>query len=87
MAKRKYIYFAEIERFGYTLQCIGLTENEVRQAMINKYIETYKNINRVDPSIPDEEDNEYYEGDYSYYKTFLDELYVEKRELLKVEWT
>lgn len=84
MAKRKYIYFAEVDRFGYTLQCIGLTEEEVREAMINEYIETYKARNNgCDPRDEDEVD-EY--GDH-YYTVFLDELYVAKRERGKVEWT
>ena len=28
MGKRKYIYFAEDECFGYILQCIGLSEEK-----------------------------------------------------------
>lgn len=82
MEKRKWIYFAEIERFGYTLQCIGLSEEEVRETMIKEYIETYMSRNGVDPRDEDEVDRY---GNH-YYSTFLEELYVEKRELNKVIW-
>lgn len=83
MAKRKYIYFAEVERFGYTLQCVGLSEEEVRNAMIDEYIKTYIDRNGVDPRDEDEVDRY---GDH-YFTVFLDELYVDKREINKVEWT
>lgn len=82
MANRKYIYFAEIERFGYTLQCIGFTEEEVRENLINEYIKAYTRINGIDPREDEETD---YFGE-NYFKTFLDELNIEKRELGKVEW-
>lgn len=84
MGKRKYIYFAEVERFGYTLQCVGLSEEEVREAMINEYVRAYKQRNGTDPRDEDEIDPRW--GNH-YFTTFLDELYVDKREINKVEWT
>lgn len=84
MAARKYIYFCETDRFGYTLQVIGRTEEEARQAMIEEYIKAYKRENGVDPRDEDEIDPRW--GDH-YYTTFVEELYVEKREFGKVEWT
>ena len=78
MAKRKYIYFCEVERFGYTLQVIGLTEEETRQAMINEYVKTYTKINGFDPREEIDERTDY--------DVFIDELYVSKRELGVVEW-
>ena len=84
MAARKYIYFCETDRFGYTLQVIGRTEEEARQAMIEEYIKTYKRLNGVDPR---DEDISYYSDYRSYLDVFLEELNVEKREFGKVEWT
>ena len=42
MKNNNYVYFAEIERFGYTLQVIGKTEKECKDAInicdeVNKY--------------------------------------------------
>ena len=101
MAKRKYIYFCEVERFGYTLQCIALTEKECKRAMIDEYVRAYKQQNGTDPEEAYEwmrknknrddieELDEYYEyeDDAEYFKTFLEELNAEKRELNIVEWT
>ena len=84
MEKKKYIYFAEVERFGYTLQCIGLSEAEVKEAMINEYVKAYKRKNGTDPRDEDEIDPNW---GYHYFTLFLGELYVEKREINKVEWT
>lgn len=93
MAARKYVYFSEIERFGYTLRCIGRTEDEVRNAMIEEYVKNYKATNDgADPrkayelikSGVDETDE--YEIDASYYETFLEELYVDKVEFGNVKW-
>jgi hypothetical protein len=47
--ERKYIYFSEIERFGYTLQCIALTEEECKKAMVAEYVKVYKRENGTDP--------------------------------------
>lgn len=72
----KTYYFGVAERFDYSLNCIGLSEKEVKTALINKYIEVYKDINGVDPR----------EDGTDYYETFLNELYIEKREFGKVYW-
>lgn len=81
MAAKKYIYFCEMERFGYTLQVIGRTEEEAKQTMIDEYIKTYIKCNGCHPK----DDVDY--SDESYLDIFLDEMYVEKREFGKVEWT
>ena len=100
MAKRKYVYFGEIDRFGYTWQCITLTEEECREAMIAEYIRMYKKENGTNPKEAYdwmeankvredlEELDEYYdyETDAEYFSDFLEELYIEKRELGVVEW-
>lgn len=79
MAQLKYIYFCEIDRFGYTLQAIGLTEREARQAIIDEYIKTYIKNNGINPRTdPD--------GRYDY-NVFINELYVDKREIGAVVWT
>ena len=72
----KSYYFAESERFGYTLHCVGATEKEVEQAMIEAYVNAYKDENGFDPR----------EEEFDDYETFLDELYIEKREYGKVYW-
>ena len=77
MGKRKYIYLAEDECFGYILQCIGLSEEEVKEAMINKNEKKYKEENGIDV----ENEDEYL------LTTFIENLYVEKREINKVKWT
>lgn len=79
MKNNNYVYFAEIERFGYTLQVIGRTEKECKDAMINEYVRTYKDENGVDPRKGDEIDKEYFD-------TFMDEMNIEKREFGKIEW-
>ena len=84
MAARKYIYFCETDRFGYTLQVIGRTEEEAKQAMINEYLKTYRRLNGTDPS---EDYWNYAYDEESYLDVFLEELNVEKREFGKVEWT
>ena len=101
MAKRKYVYFGEVERFGYTLQCIASSEEECREAMINEYVTAYIRRNDANPKEAYEwmkknegrkdlkKLDEYYDykDDASYFSVFLDELYIEKREFGKVEWT
>lgn len=101
MAKRKYVYFSEIDRFGYNLQCIALTEKDCKRAMIDEYVKAYKRENGTDPeeayewmkTNEDREDieelDEYYdyETDAEYFSDFLEELYIEKRELGVVEWS
>ena len=82
MSKRKYIYFAEIERFGYTLQVIALTKEEAEEAMKEEYIRAFIDANGYDPR---EDEDDYISGE-TYWEVFLDELHIEKRELNKVEW-
>lgn len=100
MANRKYIYFSEMDRFGYTLHCISLTEKECREAMIAEYIRRYKYATDVDPKEAYEwmqanegkEDIEELDEFYEFkdaaedFGDFLEELYIDKRELNKVEW-
>ena len=82
MAKRKYIYYGEIERFGYNLQVIGLTEKEVKDAMTKKYIEAFQHENYGKHPA----ESCFMWGNRTYMDVFLDELYIEKRELGKVYW-
>lgn len=76
MNNKQYVYFGEIERFGYTMHCIGNSEQEVKEALIKAYIESYKKVNGADPR----------KDGTDYYDLFLDELYIEKREIGKVYW-
>ena len=81
MAKRKYVYWADIERFGYSLNVIGLSENEVKDAITKEYVDAFKKENDgEDPS----ESIAY--GNRTYMDIFNDELFVTKRELGKVAW-
>lgn len=91
MAKKKYVYFCETERFGYTLQVIGNTEEEAREAMIEEYIRTYKKWNdganpRQEYLLKEEGSDEYNDEDADCCATFIEELYVDKREYGVVEW-
>ena len=91
MSERKYVYYGEIERFGYTLQCFGRTEEEVRNALIEEYVKSYKKRNNgADPrkayELMQKESDDYDEDDALYYETFLDELYIDKQEFGHVKW-
>ena len=97
MANIKYVYYGASERFGYELQCIGLTEEEVRESLINEYVRVYTQRNGSNPKeayewVQENQDNEdmddydEYSEDAEYYETFIDELFIEKRELGVVEW-
>lgn len=91
MAKRKYVWFAEVNRFGYFLQCIGNSESEVRDAIIEEYVRAYKTRNdgadpRAEYLLKQNGSDEYNAEDADYYEWFIEELYIEKRELGKVEW-
>lgn len=70
------IYFGDCERFGYTLQCIGTSENEVKAALIKEYIKAYKHENGVDPR----------NDGTDCYEVFLSEMFIEEREIGKVYW-
>lgn len=92
MAKRKYVYYSEIDRFGYTLQCIALSEEECKEAMINEYVKTYIKINGEDPReawAKATVDNECIDDNYAAedFARFFGELFIEKRELGVVEWS
>lgn len=92
MAARKYIYFGEIYRFGYTLHCIDTSEEKVRNALIEEYVKTYKKCNDgADPKseyeLKESGSDEYNSDDAEYYEAFLDDLCIQKRKLGEVEWT
>ena len=77
MANRKYIYFCEVEKFGYMLQVIALT----KEAITKEYIKAFTANNGTSPKRV--------KTDYSnrtYYDVFMDELNIERRELGKVVW-
>ncbi len=100
MANRKYVYFGMIDRFGYDINCIALTEKECRDAIIKEYIRVYKQENGTDPQkaynwMKEHEDDEnieeydeYYEynEDARYFENFLEELIIAKQKLGKVCW-
>ena len=79
----KYVYVAEIERFGYTLRVIGETEEEAKTALTNEYIRAFKNNN--EDMHPKDAICEYDEK-RTYYDIFKDEMCVEKAYFGKVEW-
>lgn len=76
-----YVYIAEVDRFGYTLRCVGRTEEEARKVLEHEYVKTYKKYNGKHPK-----DDMFPLSDMSYYEAFLDDLSVEKVRLGKVEW-
>lgn len=85
------VWFCEIERFGYTLQVIGRTKEEAKEAIIKEYVRAYKQQNDgADPQqaylLKQSGSEEYDSIDAEYFETFLDELYIEKREFGKVKW-
>lgn len=80
MAKRKYVYYAEIERFGYTLSTIALTEKEAKDAITEEYIKAFKDENGEHPN------KSIAYGNRTYMDIFNDELFVTKRELGSVSW-
>ena len=86
------VWFCETERFGYTLQVIGRTKEEAKEAIIKEYVRAYKKQNDgADPQqaylLRQSGSEEYDFIDADYFETFLDELYIEEREFGKVEWT
>lgn len=91
MTEADKIWFSETERFGYTLQCVGRTEKEVVNSIIEEYVRAYKiRNNGIDPRAEyllklkgSDEYDEYAAEDF---EVFRDELYVEEREFGKVEW-
>ena len=92
MAARKYVYFGEVDRFGYMLECIDTSEEKVRNALIEEYIRVYKQRNGSDPREAFElresgaDEDEYDNVDAEYYEHFLGDLVIQKRELGEVEW-
>ena len=84
MAKAKNsVWLGELERFGYNLVVVGRTEKEVRDALAEEYIRTYKQINgdECDPR----EEYPYY-SDNSYFDEAMEEAYVREMPFGKVEW-
>jgi len=82
MPANNYVYFGEIDRFGYTLQAIDTTEAKVRKALTDEYVRIFKRDNDgMHPSKCK------YDGDRSYMSIFKEELFIEKREFGEVTWT
>ena len=85
------IYFGEIERFGYNLQCAGNSEAEVRKAMAGEYAAAYKSRNGG--CNPEKEYLKKQEGRLcdeeaaDDYTTFLKELCIREMEPGHVEWS
>ncbi len=44
------IYVGTLDRFGYFMRTIALTEEEVKDTLMKKYRETYKKINGMSAS-------------------------------------
>ena len=76
------VFLAKLERFGYTLTCVGQTEEEVRKAMMKEYTRAYKQRNGgLSPR------KEYsYWGDQSDYDVAKEEMFVSEMPFGKVEW-
>ena len=81
MANRKYIYFCEVEKFGYMCQVIALTKEEVKEAITTEYIKAFTANNGTSPKRVKTDYN-----NRTYYDVFMDELNIERRELGKVVW-
>lgn len=76
------VWLGELYRFGYTLQVVGRTEEEVRDALMREYVRTYKQIN--DGADPKED--EWYDGE-SYYDEAVECIELTEMTFGKVEWT
>lgn len=77
------VWYAELERFGYTLQVVAGTEKEAKDALLAEYIKAFKRYN-------DGEDprkcTEMYGEDRTYYEIAEEEIYATFMEFGKVEW-
>ena len=75
------VWLCEMDRFGYTLQVVGRTEKEAKEAMTAEYIKAFKNANDgEDPSEVEYNDSE------TYFDCFMEELYATEMEFGVVEW-
>ena len=77
------VYIAELERFGYTLTCVGRSEEECRKAIMKEYTRAYKARN--DGLAPGKCNSRSY-SDMSDYATAKEEVYVYEMTIGKVEW-
>ena len=84
MAKQKYVWFGSVDKFGYMLECIGTSEQQVKDALTKAYIEAFKNANDgMDPA----KEYKYSEDDgETYLDCFYEDLVIEKRAIGEVEW-
>lgn len=82
MAKTKNsVWVGELDRFGYVLQTVGRTEEEVREALSKEYIKAYKDINGTDPR----EDYIYFK-ESTYYDSAMEDISIWEATFGKVEW-
>ena len=75
------IWLGELERFGYTLVVVGISEEEARESLLKAYEKTYRDLN--DDADPREE---YYDDGKSYYDVAAEEMYVREMAFGSVEW-
>ena len=76
------IFVATLNRFGYTLTCVGQTEDECIKTMMKEYTRAYKQWN--DGLSPRKEFSYY--GGCSDYDLAKEEICVTEMPFGKVEW-
>ena len=79
------VWVGELDRFGYTLTVVGRTEEETREALMNAYEKTYRDLNNdIDPR---EDFKEGYSGEeISYYDNAKEDVCVWEMAFGRVEW-
>ena len=68
------MYYAQLDRFGYTLALVSDTEQNARRTMLDEYIKTY--LKRNDGMYPSPEE----------LQCASDELYIERIEYNEILW-
>lgn len=77
------VWYAELERFGYTLQTVAGTEKEAKDALLAEYIKAFKRYNDgQDPR----RYKEFFVEDRTCYEIAEEEIYTTFMEFGKVEW-
>lgn len=85
----KSVWVATLERFGYTLLVVEQTKQKAMDAMKGEYIEKYFKINRDFGQMPFTSVEEMMEQDEEFkecYEVAMEEIYIRRLELGKVEW-
>ena len=80
--KKNGVWYASIDRFGYSLETVAKTKDEAVLALMEAYRDAFKNQNNgMDPT---EEQGRY--GTGSYYEEALDDVVVRFMPFCEVEW-